>query len=704
MTLNKTKNFVELEISSYTGVIPDSLSKNDILIVYNCLLAERYNLKKISFTKKQTINNFKPVYLFNLVVPYYIYRIDFLFRGKFFLLNFNENYESFESYIMQFIRYSAYKSFSKFHLVTLKRSYKDCFPIKGKNFLTKSRLKSKDLDENLLVSDLLFQQRHDSSFLHSFYSDLFFMFNFDVSNFINFFFSFFCAREAYIEKIFDIKTYQGRVGFLGWFNRWGISQLPHYTHPKFINEYLNSFSTQLNDSKNYGLTILIESIYYSDNELAKIYDIKTSEGILGLVNWFNDYKNIDNIIYKNYSNDKKVNLNKATKKTLVPNTVHTNKIVATNNSEANKSLDKGLNIIGWPLYSIGIGEDCRSLIEVVKSTNINFTVLDASTVMPTSLPKEKNQYIQYINPQRKYNHDLVSLDPSTLYRTLFILNEIQGTSNSKVIAACPWEFSKWPTSYSYVFNDIDYFFAISNFVFDAFKEYFSDDQIFLAPPFINDIGIPSIKNEDLSRDILKFITIFDGSSSLSRKNPIAVVKAFKIAFPKEKDVQLTVKMMNSSRTDNNLNLLFKEIGSDSRIIVINKILDKKDLYHLISSHHSFISLHRSEGFGRNIAEAMLMEKIVISSNYSGNLDFNNTSNSFLIDGKLIKVKKGEYSSGYGLEWFDPDIFHAADNMKIIYDDFTSAFIKAQKGRSFILERYSIDAISSLYAQIFSKIF
>jgi glycosyltransferase involved in cell wall biosynthesis len=84
------------------------------------------------------------------------------------------------------------------------------------------------------------------------------------------------------------------------------------------------------------------------------------------------------------------------------------------------------------------------------------------------------------------------------------------------------------------------------------------------------------------------------------------------------------------------------LENDERIHVINKVLSRDEMYGLIKVCDCYVSLHRSEGFGLGIAEAMLLGKPVIATGYSGNMDFMRPDNSCLIDYSLVDVKVAEY--------------------------------------------------------------
>jgi glycosyltransferase involved in cell wall biosynthesis len=117
----------------------------------------------------------------------------------------------------------------------------------------------------------------------------------------------------------------------------------------------------------------------------------------------------------------------------------------------------------------------------------------------------------------------------------------------------------------------------------------------------------------------------------------------------------------------------------------------------------FVSLHRAEGFGRNIAEAMLLGKPVIVSAFSGNRDFTNEETAFLVHGALIPVRSGEYPFHEGQVWLDPDVEAAADAMRRCINDQVERNRRARNGQKLISETYSPGAVGRRYSERLSEL-
>ena len=134
--------------------------------------------------------------------------------------------------------------------------------------------------------------------------------------------------------------------------------------------------------------------------------------------------------------------------------------------------------------------------------------------------------------------------------------------------------------------------------------------------------------------------IFDFNSHLARKNPQAVIAAFRKAFPaKDKEVNLVLKVMNAKDTDPNWKAFLKLCEQDDRIWLITDTMDRPDVLALVESCDAYVSLHRAEGFGRTLAEAMMYGKPVIATGYSGNADFMHPDLSFPVEHLVGRCKQ-----------------------------------------------------------------
>jgi glycosyltransferase involved in cell wall biosynthesis len=195
-----------------------------------------------------------------------------------------------------------------------------------------------------------------------------------------------------------------------------------------------------------------------------------------------------------------------------------------------------------------------------------------------------------------------------------------------------------------------------------------------------------------------FLYVFDLASTFERKNPLTLVRAFRKAFGSRRDVQLILKYHHSEFDSAATKLLERLTHTAPNIRTIDQTLTEEQVYSLLRSCDCFVSPHRCEGFGLNIAAAMYYGKPVIATGYSGNMDFTTPENAFLIDYDLVSVQRqtGAYKANY--VWAEPSEDHLAALLRTVVDSPGEALRRAERGRQTIQERYSVKAVSETIRQ------
>jgi glycosyltransferase involved in cell wall biosynthesis len=165
-----------------------------------------------------------------------------------------------------------------------------------------------------------------------------------------------------------------------------------------------------------------------------------------------------------------------------------------------------------------------------------------------------------------------------------------------------------------------------------------------------------------------FLFVFDFMSVMKRKNPLGLIEAFTSAFAEGEGPQLVIKGINGDKRPAEQAVLSEAVAQRSDITLINEYFTREETSTLISMANAYVSLHRSEGLGLTISEAMTLGVPVIATGYSGNMDFMRTGNSLLVPGTRVRV--GDGAEGYSptASWMDPDISQAAQYMRYVYEN------------------------------------
>jgi Glycosyltransferase len=183
-------------------------------------------------------------------------------------------------------------------------------------------------------------------------------------------------------------------------------------------------------------------------------------------------------------------------------------------------------------------------------------------------------------------------------------------------------------------------------------------------------------------------------SVFDRKNPLGVVEAFIRAFGPDPSVQLVVKINNARRRPDHLKTLTDRIAGYP-VTIIDCTFTREETYALMNSCDCLVSLHRSEGFGLTLAEAMFLGKPVIATAYSGNMDFTKFDNSFLVGYRLKPVGPNNEPYDEDVVWADPLIEHAAEQMRTVVGNPQMRRNVAVAGQEFIRRQFSPYAVGRL---------
>lgn len=203
----------------------------------------------------------------------------------------------------------------------------------------------------------------------------------------------------------------------------------------------------------------------------------------------------------------------------------------------------------------------------------------------------------------------------------------------------------------------------------------------------------------IGREDVVFLAAFDSLSFLQRKNPIGAIEAFQAAFPKEADVKLILKIQNPYFVKERKHLdiwraILEASSMDDRILVNKETLPYPDLLALKAGCDVYVSLHRSEGWGFGMIEAMGLGTPVICTAYSGNMEFCTPDNACLVDFDLVELDRGDYIHVRpGQKWAAPRRESAAAAMRELYERPGLRKEKAAVAMEWIKERFSVGALA-----------
>jgi glycosyltransferase involved in cell wall biosynthesis len=181
--------------------------------------------------------------------------------------------------------------------------------------------------------------------------------------------------------------------------------------------------------------------------------------------------------------------------------------------------------------------------------------------------------------------------------------------------------------------------------------------------------------------------MFDMTSEMDRKNPLGLIRAFRRAFAATDAATLLLKVVRPEADAAGFAAL-QEAAAGANVVVLTELTGRARTLGFIQMCDCYISLHRSEGFGLTMAEAMALAKPVIATRYSGNLDFMNDANSFLVDAPLVPVETKGVNYRCGGRWAEPSEERAAELMRLVRDEPALAATRGAKARADVLTELS----------------
>ncbi|MFL9903775.1 glycosyltransferase family 4 protein [Paraburkholderia fungorum] len=490
----------------------------------------------------------------------------------------------------------------------------------------------------------------------------------------------------------DRATFKGQFAFVHWWHQEGQANYPEvqWSADDLLDELTALRPTEYIEGVE--LPYFLQLVWNERDDLIQAFDRSAFEGVRGMVHWWNQSGRHEYSLVSDASIDQQ---------TSADGTV-TQFVTQSNLNLLSRAYPFGVNIVGFPQGILGLAEDARMMGQALQLAAVPHAFINAPISGPA---KVDTSVIRLLTLEPKYRVSVFCLPPPEMVRlALEGGRKLIDSANYKV-GAWPWELPQWPTAFGRVHQFVDEIWAQSRFVQTAFRK-LGDTPVHHMPMAV-DIPAPTQRVRGrfgLPEDDFLFYLMFDGNSWLTRKNPLAGVQAFQKAFDASvSGVGLVIKGMNIRESDPIWKRIRDIASRDPRIYIVSEKLSRQDTVNFMASLDSYISLHRSEGFGRVIAEAMLLGQPVIVTNFSGNVDYCDAETSFLVDGELVPLRAGDYLFHEGQYWCDPDVAQAVQQIQRVFEDVEARTRIAAAGQQRLRQDYSIDAVSRRYATRMAEI-
>lgn len=360
-------------------------------------------------------------------------------------------------------------------------------------------------------------------------------------------------------------------------------------------------------------------------------------------------------------------------------------------------MQPGIDVFGFFNTASGLGEAGRLLVTALRA--VEYPVV----CLPVSSPAAQNDHA--FDVSNEWKHDKVLFAVNSLELTHIVRQlDARRLSNKYdyIIGQWFWELEYFPPSMHMGYRYVNEVWAATDFICKTLTQHAPKQvKVQTMPlPLVAPQFDPEISKIDIGVDPRRFMFYYTFSyfSVNGRKNPEAVINAFKKAFKNEEGPILVIKTVYGDRYSQFFSRLQALIGDRTDIKLINSTLDALTANALLNIADCYVSLHRAEGLGLTLSESMALGKPVIATNYSGNTDFMTDDTSILIPWEYTEVGLGNDVYPPTAKWAEPDINAAAEAMKYVYNNQNDAKLMGQRAKKHLETNFSLEKTGKRMAE------
>lgn len=357
----------------------------------------------------------------------------------------------------------------------------------------------------------------------------------------------------------------------------------------------------------------------------------------------------------------------------------------------------GLNIVGFLTADLGVGESARCMVRAADAAGIPASLVSLKLNCKNRLGDQT--YASRLQETNPHDVNVFHIDPPAS-RDIDHHHGRHFRAGKYNIAYFAWELPEYPDAWAPSFDYYDEVWCPSEFTTAAIALK-SPLPVVTMPHSISFVrpteDMAALRARlGLPAKLFLFLTLFDLNSYSARKNPRAVIDAFRRSKLAGQGAALVIKVQNVAGNEADFAALQQSVRDLPDTVLLTQTLSRADIYALEAACDCFVSLHRSEGYGLAVAESMYLGKPVISTDWSATAEYVTAENGCPVRAKRVALEENHGPYAKGSIWADADPSHAAEYMNALFHDRTLAARLGTRARETIESKFAPAVIGARY--------